>query len=294
MVGKKSFGEQVAYCVIIGGMLVLMVVTLYPFLYVLFASLSDPASMMQNRGLLFAPLGFTLAAYKAVLDNPMILVGYRNTLFYVVAGTTINMLMTVLGAYALSRKNVMLKNPVMFMIIFTMFFNGGMIPTFLLVGQTLGLQDTPWALILPGAISTWNLIILRSAFEAVPVALEEAARMDGANDFQILWHVVLPMSLPALAVILLFYAVGTWNAWFGAMIYLRDRELYPLQLVLREILVMSSTEAMTTGASSSDVFQIGETIKYATIIVATLPVLFIYPFLQRYFVKGVMIGAIKE
>jgi putative aldouronate transport system permease protein len=294
MVGKRSFGEQVLYFAIIGGMLVLMVVTLYPFLYVLFASLSDPAAMMQNRGLLFAPLGFTLGAYKAVLDNPMILVGYRNTLFYVVAGTSINMVMTVLGAYALSRKNVMLKNPVMFMIVFTMFFNGGMIPTFLLVGQTLGLQDTPWALILPGAISTMNLIILRSAFETVPIALEEAARIDGANDFQILWHVVLPMSLPALAVILLFYAVGMWNAWFGAMIYLRNRELYPLQLVLREILVMSNTEAMTTGASSGDVFQIGETIKYATIIVATLPVLFIYPFLQRYFVKGVMIGAIKE
>ena len=294
MINKRTRLEKLIYALIVLGMLVLMVVTLYPFLYVLFASLSDPASMMQKRGLLLAPMGFTLGAYKAVLDNPMILVGYRNTLFYVVAGTSVNMVMTVLGAYALSRKNVMLKNPVMFMIVFTMFFNGGMIPTFLLVGQTLGLQDTPWALILPGAISTMNLIILRSAFETVPVALEEAARIDGANDFQILWHVVIPMSLPALAVILLFYAVGTWNAWFGAMIYLRDRELYPLQLVLREILIMSSTETMTTGASTGDVFQIGETIKYATIIVATLPVLFIYPFLQRYFVKGVMIGAIKE
>lgn len=294
MVAKRSFSEQIAYGGILLFMIALVLVTAYPFLYVLFASLSDPVTLMQNRGPLFAPLGFTLAAYKAVLENPMILVGYRNTLFYVVVGTAINMAMTILGAYALSRKNVRLKNPVMFMIVFTMFFHGGLIPSYLLVGQTLGMQDTPWALIIPGAISTWNLIVLRTAFEAVPVALEEAARIDGANDFQILWNVVLPMSLPALAVILLFYAVGTWNAWFGAMIYLRNRELYPLQLVLREILITSSTEGMTTGISSGDVMPIAETIKYATIIVATVPVLFIYPLLQNYFVKGVMIGAIKE
>jgi putative aldouronate transport system permease protein len=294
MLNKRTRFEQVGYALILLSMLTLMVLTLYPFLYVLFASLSDPTSLMQNRGPLVAPLGFTFAAYKAVLENPMILVGYRNTLFYVVFGTSLNMVMTVLGAYALSRRNVMLKNPIMFMIIFTMFFHGGMIPTFLLVGQTLGMQDTPWALIVPGAISTWNLIVLRTSFEAVPVALEEAARIDGANDFQILWHVIIPMSIPALAVIILFYAVGTWNAWFGAMIYLRNRELYPLQLVLREILITSSTESMTTGVSSGDVLPIAETIKFATIIVATVPVLFIYPFLQKYFVKGVMIGAIKE
>ncbi len=294
MLNKRTRSEKVVYALIILGMIGLMILTVYPFLYVLFASFSNPVSLMQNRGPLLAPLGFSVAAYKAVLDNPMILVGYRNTLFYVVVGTAINMAMTVLGAYGLSRKNVMLKNPIMFLIIFTMFFHGGMIPSFLLVGQTLGMQDTPWALIIPGAISTWNLIVLRTAFEAVPVALEEAARIDGANDFQILWNVVLPMSLPALAVILLFYAVGTWNAWFGAMIYLRNRELYPLQLVLREILITSSTENMTTGVSSGDVMPIAETIKYATIIVATVPVLFVYPFLQKYFVKGVMIGAIKE
>lgn len=294
MLNKRSGTEQIIYAFLVLGLLVLVVLTLYPFLFVLFASLSDPVSLMQNRGLLFAPRGFNLAAYRAVLENPMVLVGYRNTLFYVVACTLLNMVMTVLGAYALSRRNVMLKNPIMFMIIFTMFFHGGMIPSFLLVGQTLGMQDTPWALIIPGAISTWNLIVLRTAFEAVPVALEEAARIDGANDFQILWHLIIPMSIPALAVILLFYAVGTWNSWFGAMIYLRNRELYPLQLVLREILITSSTESMTTGVSSGDVLPLAETIKFATIVVATVPVLFVYPLLQKYFVKGVMIGAIKE
>ncbi len=294
MINKRSRFEKVVYAFIILIMFALMIVTLYPFVYVLFASVSDPVALMQNRGPLLAPLGFNLAAYKAVLENPMISVGYRNTLFYVLLGTSVNMVMTILGAYTLSRKNVMLQSPIMFLIIFTMFFHGGMIPSFLLVGQTLGMQDTPWALILPGAISTWNLIVLRAAFQAVPVALEEAARIDGANDFQILLHVIIPMSIPALAVILLFYAVGTWNAWFGAMIYLRNRELYPLQLVLREILITSSTESMTTGISSGDVLPIAETIKYATIIVATVPILFVYPFLQQYFVKGVMVGAIKE
>jgi putative aldouronate transport system permease protein len=295
MVGKRTLGGQIVYGVIILIMIALMIVTVYPFLYVLFASLSDPAELMRTRGVILEPLGgITFAAYKAVMDNPMVLIGYRNTLFYVVAATTLNVVMTILGAYALSRKNLMLKTPILFMIIFTMWFSGGLIPRYLLVSQTLGLQDNPLALIIPGAVGTINLIILRTAFETVPPALEEAARMDGANDFQILWKVMLPMCIPTLAVIILFYAVAHWNAWFDAMLFIRTRDWYPLQIVLREILITNSTESMTTGVSSGDVMPIGETIKYATIIVATVPILFIYPFLQRYFVKGVMIGAIKE
>ncbi|MCI0475092.1 MAG: carbohydrate ABC transporter permease [Anaerolineales bacterium] len=295
MVGKRTFGGQIAYAAIILIMIVLMIVTVYPFLHVLFASLSDPVEVMRTRGVILAPLGdITFAAYKAVMDNPMVLIGYRNTLFYVVTATALNVLMTILGAYALSRKNFMLKTPILFMIIFTMWFHGGLIPRYLLVSQTLGLQDNPLSLIVPGMISTINLIILRTAFEGVPPALEEAARMDGANDFQILWKVMLPMCIPTLAVIILFYAVHHWNAWFDAMLFIRNREWYPLQIVLREILVTNSTESMTTGAAAGDVMPIGETIKYAIIIVATVPILFIYPFLQKYFVKGVMIGAIKE
>lgn len=294
MTVKRTRFEQLLYALILLAMTALMVVTAYPLLYVLFASVSDPAELMRNRGALTAPLGFSLAAYQAVLENPMIAIGYRNTLFYVIAGTTLNLTLTVLGAYALSRKNVLLKNWIMFGIVFTLFFSGGIIPSYLLVSQTLGLQDNPLALILPGAISTWNLIVLKTAFEAVPVALEEAARMDGANDFQILWNVFIPLSLPVLAVITLFYTVAHWNAWFGALLYLRNREWYPLQMVLREILITSSTESMTTGVSSGDVMPIAETIKYATIVVATLPILFVYPFLQKYFAKGVLIGAIKE
>ncbi len=275
-------------------MVALMIVTLYPLLYVLFASLSNAAELAQHRGLLFAPLDFTLEAYRRVFENPIILTGYRNTLFLVIVGTALNVSMTALGAYALSRRNVLFKNPILFFIVFTMFFSGGLIPTFLLVGQTLHLQNTLWALIVPGAVNTLNLIIMRTAFNAVPVALEEAARMDGANDWTILFRIVLPLSWPVVAVMILFYGVAHWNSFFSALVYLRDRELYPLQLVLREILISSNVQNMATDVSSGDVLAIGETIKYATIIVATLPILFVYPYLQRYFVKGVTIGAIKE
>jgi ABC-type glycerol-3-phosphate transport system permease component len=291
---RKSGGEHVFDLLNILFMLALIAVTLYPMLYVLFASVSDPASLAQNRGVLFGPLGFSLEAYKKVFENPSISSGYRNTLFYMVGGTVINLVLTSLGAYALSRKNVMWKQPILFLIIFTLFFSGGLVPSYLLVAKTLNWLDTPWALIVPNAISTWNLLILKTAFEAVPVSLEEAARMDGANDFTILLRIIIPLSLPALAVITLFYAVGHWNAYFQALIYLRNRDLFPLQLILREILIANSMDSMTTGVSSGDVEPIGETIKYATIVVATLPILLLYPFLQRYFIKGVLIGAVKE
>ena len=275
-------------------MVVLMGLTLYPLLFVLFASLSNPGELTQHRGLLFAPIDLTFEAYRRVFQNPIILTGYRNTLFIVVVGTALNVLMTTLGAYALSRRNVLFKDPAMFFIVFTMFFSGGLIPTYLLVGQTLHLQNSLWALIIPGAVNTLNLIIMRTAFNAVPVALEEAARIDGANDWVILFRIFLPLAWPVVAVMILFYGVAHWNAFFSALVYLRDRELYPLQLVLREILISSNVQNMTTDVSSGDVLAIGETIKYATIIVATLPILMIYPYLQRYFVKGVTIGAIKE
>ena len=291
---KESTGERLFGIGNVALMLALIVVTLYPLLYVLFASLSNPSLLAGHRGLLGGPLSFTFEAYRRVFENPMILTGYRNTLFYVIVGTGLNVFMTTLGAYALSRRNLLWKSPVMFFIVFTMFFSGGLIPTYLLVGQTLHLQDTPWALIVPGGVTTINLIIMRTAFNAVPASLDEAARIDGANDWTILRRIYLPLSWPVVAVMILFYGVAHWNSFFPAMVYLRTRDLYPLQLVLREILISSNVQNMTTDVSSGDVFAIGETIKYATIIVATVPILFVYPFLQRYFVKGVMIGAIKE
>ena len=223
----------------------------------------------------------------------MIWIGYRNTSFYMIAGTTLNMLLTAFGAYVLSRKGVLFRNIMMGMIVFTMFFDGGLIPRYFLV-KNLGLIDNRLALILPGAIATMNLIIMRTAFANIPDSIEESARIDGADDFTILFRIVIPMSLPVMAVMVLFYGVGHWNAWFDAMIYLTKRTLYPLQFVLREILISSSTESMSTGTMGGDVEPIGETIKFATIIMATVPVMLIYPFLQRYFVKGVMIGSTKR
>ena len=274
-------------------MLALIGATLYPLLYILFASFSDPALLAQHRGLLAGPLGFSTEAYARVFENPNILTGYRNTILYVTSGTFINIVMTTLGAYVLSRRNVFWKEPIMFLIVFTMFFSGGLIPTFLLVGRSLGWINSPLALIIPGAIQTYNLIIMRTAFQEVPYELDEAARIDGANDLQILWRVYIPLVKPVLAVMVLFYAVAHWNSFFPALIYLRNRDLYPLQLILREILIQNSTASMTTTAASGDVQMVSETIKYATIVVATVPILLIYPFLQRYFVKGVLIGSIK-
>jgi putative aldouronate transport system permease protein len=290
---RKSLGESIFDTTNIVFMLLLSTVTLYPLLYVLFASLSDPTYVLQSRGILLYPQGFSLHAYELVFKNPNISQAYLNTLIYVVAGTSINLFLTCLGAYALSRKNVLWKNPIMFLIVFTMFFEGGLIPMYILVGK-LGMLDTRWALLIPSAISAYNLIIMRTSFQAIPDSLEESARIDGANDWVILIRIVIPLSLPVIAVMLLFYGVGHWNSWFSAMIYLQDRSLLPLQMILREILILNDSNSMLTGVSIGDKEQIGETIKYATIIISTVPILFLYPFLQKYFVKGVMIGAIKE
>ncbi|MDQ1914814.1 carbohydrate ABC transporter permease [Paenibacillus sp. GD4] len=286
--GEKTFG---LFNTVL--MIGLCLVTLYPFIYVLFASLSNASSFLQHRGLLLGPVGFDLEAYKAVFKNPMIMKGYQNTLFYVALGTTINLFMTAIGAYVLSRPRLYFKNIMMFFIVITMVFHGGLIPTYLLVND-LGMMNTVWALLIPGAINTFNMIIMRTSFQSVPVSLEESARMDGASEWTILFRIVLPLSMPVIAVMILWYAVGHWNSYFSALVYLRNREMYPLQLVLREILIANSTDSMMTGVASDDKFAIGETIKYATIIVSTLPIICLYPFLQKYFVKGVMIGAIKE
>ena len=205
----------------------LSIVTLYPFLYVLFASISTPADFVQHRGILLWPKGFSLDSYRMVFENPNIIRSYLNTIFYVVVGTTLNILMTALGAYGLSRKNVMWKGTIMMLIVMTMFFDGGLIPKYLLV-KNMGLLDTYWALIIPSAMTTWNLIIMRTAFQGVPDALEESARIDGASDWTILFRIIIPLSLPVIAVMVLFYGVWHWNKWFDALIYLRDRDLFPL------------------------------------------------------------------
>lgn len=291
---KRTIGEKLFDSLNVLLMVLLIIITLYPLWHVLNASLSDSNRLMAHSGLLLLPDGFNLDSYKLVLSNPSILSGYRNTLLIVVLGTALNLLFTILGAYTLSRKSFMLRNPIMLAIVFTMFFNGGIIPTYLLINNTLHLGDNLLALIVPGLVSSYNLIIMRTAFQGISESLLESARIDGAGEMRILWRIVVPLSMPVIAVMILFYGVGHWNSWFSAILYIRDRDLYPLQLVLREILIQNSTDSMTTSAAMGDKEAIGESVKYATVMVATLPILFIYPFLQKYFVKGVMIGAIKE
>lgn len=288
---KKTVNEKLFNLFNILLMIILTIITIYPFLYVVFASFSSPSQLMQQRGILFWPHGFSLKSYKAVFNYKTIWISYRNTIFYLLAGTTLNMILTCLGAYGLSRKNVLLSKPIMIMITFTMFFSGGLIPTYLLV-KKLEMLNTVYAIFVPNAISTMNLIIMRTSFKSIPESLDESARMDGANDFIILFRIIIPLSIPVISVITLYYSVAHWNSWFNAMIYLRNRNLYPLQLVLREILISQDIDDILAGAVE-EAEPISETIKYAIIVVATVPILLVYPFLQKYFVKGVMIGAIK-
>lgn len=288
---KRSVGENIFDIINSIFMLLMIFVTIYPFVYVIFASFSDASRLAAHEGAIWWPIGFDTKGYKLVLHNPLIYTGYANTIFYVVVGTALNLVMTSLAAFALSRKRFLLKKVIMKIIIFTMFFGGGLIPSFLLV-KGLGLYNSRLALIIPGAMSTWNMIVMRTSFMSIPDSLEEAAKIDGANDFTILFRIVLPLSKAVLAVMTLFYAVGHWNQWFNALIYLQDTSKHPLQLVLRSILISNSDDAMSGGASFGTSMDI--VIKYACIIVSTVPILCIYPFLQKYFTKGVMIGAIKE
>ncbi|NOU73072.1 ABC transporter permease subunit [Paenibacillus sp. LMG 31458] len=287
---RMSRSEKVFDAVNIMVMLVLVVVTLYPLVYVGLASISDASSLIAHKGLLLKSYGFHIDAYKQVLSNRSILTGYSNTFIIIVLGVFINLLLTSLGAYVLSRKNVLWNRVFIFIILFTMFFQGGLIPLYLVI-KGVGLYNSLLALVLPFAVNTFNLIIMRTSFSAIPDSLEESAKIDGANHFVILFRIIMPLSMPVIAVMIMFYAVEKWNGWFYASIFLKDRDLFPLQLVLREILLANSTESMTSGSDQG--FQLAETIKYATIMVATLPILFFYPIVSKYFVKGVMVGALK-
>lgn len=288
---KISRGERVFRVCNYTVLSIIVIICLYPIWYVAMASFSDSSLLMAHSGLLLKPLGFNLESYKKVFANPMIIKGYANTMFILIVGVIINVFMTSLGAYFLSRKGVMLRKPIMLMILFTMFFSGGMIPFYLNLKE-LHLTNTHMGLIIPFMINTYNLIILRTSFEALPESLSEAARIDGAGHLTILFKIVLPLSKAILAVMVLYYGVAIWNGWFWASTILRKRELYPLQVILREILISNDTSSMSGGAGG-DVEAIAMSIKYATIMVATVPILFVYPFLQKYFAKGVMVGAVK-
>ena len=287
---KKSKGAAIFDTVNVTLMVVISLCMLYPMLYVIFASFSDPTAFTKHSGLLLSPAGFSLESYKLAFENPMLFRGYLNTIIIILVSVTLSMILTSLCAYVLSRKDFKLRKFCTVAVVITMFFSGGMIPFYFTV-KDLGLENSMWSLILPTAINTFNMIILRTSFESIPSALVESASIDGAGHWTILFRIILPLSKATLAVLVLYYAVANWNSWFNAMLFINDREKYPLQLVLREILITSDTSSMTAGESDREF--IGETIKYAIIVISTVPILCIYPFLQKYFAKGVMVGSVK-
>lgn len=271
----------------------LAIACLYPFYYVVVASVSNPEALMKHQGLLLHPLKeMTLDGYRMVFSNRLVLSGFNNTFFVLFMGLVFNLVLTVIGAYVLSLKDLMLRKPLTIMVIVTMYFSGGLIPTYLNIRE-LGILDSRWALIIPGAITTSNLIIMRSAFLSIPDSLPEAARIDGASHVQILFNVMLPLVKATLAVMVLYYGVAHWNSWFNASIYLRTPSKFPLQLVLRNILVENQTTDMMQDIEAARSPQVQILIKYALIVVSSVPIICIYPFLQKFFQKGVMMGAVK-
>lgn len=270
-----------------------LLATLYPIYYVVIASFSNADALAVHSGILLKPLApFTLEAYKRVLANNLVRSGYLNTLFILVVGLCFNMVLTALGGYFLALKDVKFRNVIAVLILFTMYFNGGIVPMYLNV-KSLGMMDSLWSLILPSALNTYNLLIMRSAFASVPDSLIEAAKLDGASHFKILTSVMIPLSKATLAVMVLYYGVGHWNAWFNASLYIHSPNKFPLQLVLRNILINASTSDMTGSMDADDAVRFSEMIKYALIVVSSAPIVALYPFLQRFFTKGVMIGAVK-
>lgn len=263
-------------------------ITLYPFLNMIAISFSDELFVLKNEvGII--PKGFNWDTYKVVFADSKLLVAYKNTIIYVVLHTLLSLVVTCAGAYALSKKEMLFQKGFMFMVVFTMFFNGGMIPTYLVV-QSLGLLDTIWAVILPGTVSVWYLILMKSFFQAIPKELEESGTIDGLNDMGILWYIILPLSKASIATIGLFYAVAMWNAFFSPFLYLTTPGKFPLQVILRQIVIANELSASNVGG---DALVLPESLKFATIMVSTLPIILVYPFIQKYFVQGVMVGSVK-
>ena len=295
MVRDTSISSKILTVVIHATFVLVVAITLLPILHVFAVSFSSGKAYSGGIGIV--PKDFTLSAYDIIMKAGTVPNALVNSIIYMVSGTALNIALTSMMAFALSRKRLAFRTAYTIFVLIPMFFSGGMIPSFILI-KNLGLYNTIGAMILPGAISVWNLIIMRTFFLSVPNDLDESALMDGANNFTIFIRIILPVSSASIATIALFYAVGHWNSWFGAMIYLRDMEKYPLQLVLRNIVIQGQMErefvAARDYAAAEGMSQVNdESIKYATLVVSILPMLFIYPFLQRYFVKGVLIGSLK-
>jgi ABC-type glycerol-3-phosphate transport system permease component len=288
---RDSAGDRLFVTALTVLSLVILLLVLYPLVFVFSSSFSSGDAVMYGRVILW-PVEFSLEGYQLVFNEESLLTGFRNSLVYMGLGTTVNMVMTTLLAFPLSRRRLPGRNLIMFLVVFTMFFSGGLIPTFLVVNR-LGMVDTIWAMVIPNAISTFNLIIMRTYFQnSLPEELFESAALDGCGNFRFLLRIALPLSKPILAVLVLYYAVGHWNSYFNALIYLRGSERISLQLALRNILLANQISS-GGGDGFGEMAKIGLTVKYAVIVVSSLPVVILYPFIQKYFIKGVMVGAIK-
>ncbi len=289
---KQSLGSRIFDVVNVLIMLGLVFATLYPFYHIAITSVSNGMAVMQGKVKYF-PIGFNLDSYKLIFKDPHIFTAYGNTIKYTVVGTAINVVMTMLCAYPLSRKGFYGRNLFTIFIVITMFFSGGMIPTYLVINR-LKMMDTIWALTLPGAISTYNMIIMRTFFSGIPDSLGESAYIDGANDITVFTHIIIPLSMPIIATMTLFYAVGHWNSFFASILYINTKSKLPVQIILRNIVIAGDMANQNASlGESSDFVSIATTFKYSVIMITTLPILLIYPFVQKYFVKGVMIGSIK-
>ncbi|BFH66622.1 MAG: carbohydrate ABC transporter permease [Paenibacillus dendritiformis] len=290
----RSIGDRIFDAVNYVLLTLVMLIVLYPLLFVLSASVSNPETVLRGEMWLI-PKQINFDAYAKIFQNKDILLGYGNTILYTLLGTAINLIMTICAAYPLARKDFLGRGLITGIIVFTMFFGGGLIPTYLLI-KNLNMLDTLWVMVIPNAVAVWNIIIMRTFFQqSIPGEIQEAAMIDGCSHIQTLLRIVLPLSMPIIAVMVLFYAVGHWNSYFNALIYLSSKDKFPLQLILREILIQSDSGDMIklTSESAVKMKMSVEGLKYAVLVVANLPMLVLYPFLQRYFVKGIMIGALK-
>lgn len=291
---RDSAGDKVFLRVVFIFLLLCFLIVLYPLIYIVSASLSDARAVLSGRVWLW-PVDITLDGYRAVFKSQNIMLGYKNSLIYTVIGTVINMIVTTMCAYPLSRRDLPGRNGVMALFAVTMVFNGGLIPSYLVV-KNLNMIDTIWAMVIPTAMSVWNMIIMRTFFENnIPPALTEAAHLDGCGDIRFILSIALPLSKPIMAVMVLYYGVVHWNSYFNALIYLKTSSMYPLQIMLRNILILSQMDSNMVAGAELNALRQGmiELIRYAIIVIASAPLLCLYPIIQKYFVQGVMIGAIK-
>lgn len=291
---KSSAGDKLFVIILYIFLVFALLVVLLPLLYIVSASFSDPQAVISNQVWVY-PVNPTLRGYEAVFKNKNIMTGFYNSFIYLIAGTLVNIVMTVMCAYPLSRKEFTARNKIAMLFVFTMYFSGGLIPNYMLV-RYLGLVNTRWAIIIPTAMSTYNMIICRTYFvNTIPDELYEAAQLDGCTPFKYLMRVVIPLSKPIIAVLTLYYGIAKWNSYFDAMIYLSNKAYFPLQIILRDILILNQIDYTMITDARAIAAQRGLTdlLKYSTIVVASLPVLIMYPFAQKYFVEGIMIGAVK-